>query len=146
MYSGLQTLQLCVCGAKWGHLFCFNKAGVFLGSDCQAANCFPVTSHVEESSLSRGPTLHRRWPSGLVARGYSRRFCFHRKAKHVTLFAPLEPLPTPPQSQWRTREAGGSATASGAAGLSSTLCSAELKLRVPFHHSSTTERSERLPK
>lgn len=90
MYSGLQTLQLCVCGAKWGHLFCFNKAGVFLGSDCQAANCFLVTSHMEESSLSRGPTLHRRWPSGLVAQGYSLTFCFLRKAKHVTLFAPIE--------------------------------------------------------
>lgn len=82
MYSALQTLQLCVCGAKWGHLFCFNKAGVFLGSDCQAANCFLVTSHMEDFSLSRGPMLHRRWPSELVVQGYSRRFCFHCEAKH----------------------------------------------------------------
>lgn len=56
----------CVFGAKWGNLFCFNKAGVFLGSDCQGANYFLITSHMESpDDGGQSSTLHHWWPSVL---------------------------------------------------------------------------------
>lgn len=58
------SCSVCVFRAKWGNLFSFNIAGVFLGSNCQGANCFLITSHTESpDDGGQSTVLHHCWPS-----------------------------------------------------------------------------------